>query len=204
MEEIITKELAKKLMKFKGEVRGAVFKADIKFIIEEEGEEGLRKIEEEMEKLGCPFKYDEISTTRFYPKGIGWRTISLLVMKKLFGFSDKKIIEMGIVLPKSIFFLRFIAKYFSVNLKIFYNQTPKMWKKFISVGELILVKFDEKNKVAIVRIKEDLRIHPILCPYLVGMTIGFAQLLTGSSKASCRETDCVFKGSDYHEFYVTW
>ncbi len=37
MEEIITKELAEKLMKQKGELRGAVFRADVRFILRERG-----------------------------------------------------------------------------------------------------------------------------------------------------------------------
>jgi len=43
MKEIIVKDIAKKLMKQKGELRGAVFRADVRFILREKGREGLKK-----------------------------------------------------------------------------------------------------------------------------------------------------------------
>lgn len=46
----LNKEIASKLMKIKGEIRGVDLKADAEFVLKAKGEEGLRKVEKEFKK----------------------------------------------------------------------------------------------------------------------------------------------------------
>ena len=60
MEEIIIKKELDELMSLKGEVKGAGIKTHGEFILKEEEEEGLKKLEEIVTKLGYSIKYKEI------------------------------------------------------------------------------------------------------------------------------------------------
>jgi len=56
----LTKEFAQKLMEIKGEVRGVAFRTDTEYILREKGEEGLKKLEDKMARLGYPIKYKKL------------------------------------------------------------------------------------------------------------------------------------------------
>jgi histidyl-tRNA synthetase len=78
MEEIKKEELDK-LMKIEGEIKGVAFQADAKYILEKEGEEGLKKLEKRVKEFGYPIDYRTVRALNFYP--IGLRVISLLLIK---------------------------------------------------------------------------------------------------------------------------
>lgn len=59
MNHIISKEQAKEIMSLTGETRGFNIKLDSEYILKTKGEEGLKKLEQEMEKLGYSIKYRE-------------------------------------------------------------------------------------------------------------------------------------------------
>ena len=204
MEEIINKEIAKRLMALRGEVRGAVFKTDIQFINREEGKDGIKKIEQEMENLDYPFEYEKVRTTGFYP--IGLRAVTLLVMKKIFGFSDQKITEMGISAPKSSFIIRLSMKFlgFSRSPELWYKNSSDLWKKFVTIGSFKVLEFDEKDKKMVREKIEDIKIHPVLCAYLLGILPSFNEVARGLKATSSRETKCIHRGDEYHEFLIRW
>ena len=204
MAEIISKEKADELMRIKGELRGAVFKTDVNFIIREKGEEGLRKVEDEMKNLGYVFKYEDIKTMEFYPLGL--RAVSLLVIKKALGFSDEKIKEMGFYVAKSSFVLRLSLKFLGLAKKpeLYYRSTPNLWKKFVTIGEYSIPEFDEEKKKIVVNRIKDLNSHPIFCTYLSGIIPGFLETARGISEVQVEETKCPFKGDEYHEFVLKW
>ena len=91
MEQIISKEEFDKFIKIEGQIRGVAFKTEEKFILKEEGEKGLKKLEEEMEKVG--YSYSRIKTMNFYPLGL--QAISLLIIKRLFAYDNEKFQELG-------------------------------------------------------------------------------------------------------------
>ena len=204
MEETITKEEADELIGIKGELRGAVFKADVGFITREKGEEGLRKVEDEMKSLGYVFKYKDIKAMAFYPLGL--RAVSLLAIKKVLGFSDEKIKEMGFYVAKSSFVLRLSLKFIGLTRKaeLYYRNTPNLWKKFVTIGEYSIPEFDEEKKKIVVNRVKDLNSHPIFCTYLSGIIPGFLEVARGISGVQVEETKCTFKGDEYHEFVLKW
>jgi len=197
----LTKDVAKKLMEIKGEVRGVVFGIDGAYVLKEKGKEGLKKVEEELEKFGYPIKFKEIKTMDFFP--VGLRVISLLTIKKVFNFDDEKIKEMGIFATKVSLIIKIFTRYFLSVKRVFYVEAPKIWRKHWTKGELIPVEINEEKKYAILRLK-NFSLHPVYCKYLEGYFPGPFQLMIKSSKMTCEETKCTFRGDEYHEYLIKW
>lgn len=198
--QLLTKESAKELLEIKGEVRGTAIKSDWDFILKNEGEEVLKKLEKRMAELGCPIKYNEIKSGNFYP--IGYDVISVQLIKELFGYKDKELEELGAAQFKSSIFLKIIGKYF-VNLSLFVREASKAWHRYYTVGNLEIVELNEKEKYMIFALK-DFKIHPDLCIALKGSFIKGLKLITLSNSVSCQETKCVFKGDDFCQFLIKW
>jgi len=201
MNQELTKEIAKKLMEIKGEARGVVFKTDIEYILGEKGEEGIKKLEDELEKLGYPIKFKEIKTMEFYP--VGLRAISLLAIKKVFNFDDEKIKEMGFFATKKSLIIKLFIKYFLSLQRVFFKESPKMWRKHYAIGELVPVELNEEKKYSILRLK-DFSLHPIYCIYLGGYFCGVTQMLVKTPQLTFEETKCTFRGDEYHEYLIKW
>jgi hypothetical protein len=201
MNQELTKETVKELMEIKGEVKGVTLKTDADHVLKEKGEEGLKRLEIELESLGCQIKYREIKTMAFYP--VGLRAISLLAIKKVFNYDDKKIEEMGFLATKRSLIVKLFVKYFLNLQRVFSKEAPRLWKKHYTIGELIPVELNEEKNYAILRLKE-FNIHPILCLYLGGYFCGITQMIVKAQQINFKETKCTFRGDDYHEFLITW
>lgn len=205
MEEL-TKQLAKKLMEHPDEIRGIDFKTDEDFILKEKGKQGLEKVEQRMAELGYPIKYKKISPVSFYPLGL--RVLSLLVIKEIFGWDDKKIKEMGEVAPKSSLFIKIFMR-FVASIKGIKQETSRMWRRYHSTGELKLSIIDDdfsvlrepghKCKLKLI----DHYIHPTYCIYLEGYWNTVCEMVIGAP-ATCREIKCPLKGDKSHEFVLEW
>lgn len=199
MDQELNKEVIQNLMKIGGEVRGVVLKTEQEFILREKGGEGLKKVEEELEKLGQPIKYEKIETMAFYP--IGLRVISLLAIKKVFNFDEEKIREMGIAAPKVSLIIKLFMQYF-LSIRKTFNRAPRIWRKHYTVGNLVPAELDEEKKVIILRL-ENINLHPIFCRYLSGYFLTIVKMIV-KAKTTCQETKCFFRGDQYHEYLFKW
>lgn len=197
MEEIITKKEFDEFMKLKGETRGLGFKTEAKFILKEEGEDGLKKLEDTMAKLG--FSYKEIKEMEFYPLGL--LAVALVVIQRLFNYNDKKFQEMGKFEAKSSLIIRLFMKYF-VSLERVVKEAPKMWRKYYTVGNFEVIDLNKEKKYVIMRI-EDFSLHQLLCPVLKGYFLTIVKMIVKSDTV-CEETKCTFQGDDCHEFLIRW
>ena len=92
-----------------GEEKGVSFLTDLEYVKSKKGEEGIKALEEETKKLGCPIRYKEIQSTKWYP--IGQRVVSLLAAQRAFGWGEKEIFEMGNTAPKRSLIVRMLMKY---------------------------------------------------------------------------------------------
>jgi hypothetical protein len=204
MEEIISKEELEKIKEIKGEVKGAVLKSDVSFILERAGKDGIKKIERKTEELGFLFKYNKIESLKFYP--IGLRVVSLLVIKNIFGFSDEEIKNMGRQVPKDSFVLRLstILLGFSKEPKKLYANAPMVWRRFVTVGEFTVPEFSEGDGGRVIDRIEHFDIHPILCVYLSGILEHFHEIARKAKEATVREIKCSFKGDEFHDFLIEW
>jgi hypothetical protein len=186
-------------MKIEGEVRGVVFQTDAKYVLEKEGEEGLKKLEKRVRERGYPIDYRTVEALNFYPLGL--RGISLLLIKDTFGCGDEEIREMGYAAPQTSFIVKLLVK-FSADWKKFISEIPGIWIKHWTRGKIEVPKTDEKTKEVVLRLK-DVKIHPILCLYLEGYFKRIYEFVVGKGKGEVKETKCMFKGDPYHEYVVT-
>lgn len=195
----LAKEIVQNLMEMAGEARGAVFKTDQDFILKKGGEEGLRKVEEELRKLGHPIKYKEIENSAFYP--VGLRVLSLLVISKVFNLSEREIKEMGKIASQVSLIIKLFMQYF-LSLRKTFEQVSKIWRKHYTIGDLVPVELNEEKKFVILRLN-NFNLHPLLCQYLSGYFLKVAEMIV-KSPVQCQETKCFFRGDNYHQFLVKW
>ena len=195
MKEIISKKELEKLMKIKGEIRGVALRGEIDFVLKEEGKEGLEKLKNAMKKLGHPIEYEKVKPMDFYPLSLHG-TIQM-VIKRLFNWGDEKFQEMGKFEAKVSLIARLYLGYFFSADKIA-EELPKMWRKYFTVGNLKVVEYDEEKGYSVCRI-EDFDIHAIQCQVLLGYFSSISQMITGD-KVVGKETKCIYRGDQYHEF----
>jgi hypothetical protein len=200
--EILNKEIAEKLMKIEGESRGMSLRGDIAYIMAKKGEAGLKKWKEELEKVGCPMKYEKIKTLGLYP--VGWRATSLLVMKKVFGWGDEEFRDLGrfefsVGMPSTV---RIFIKFFH-SIEAIVRRASQIYKKYFTKGELSIPDFSPTEKYIIVRIK-GLDLIPEFCRVLEGYFENTMKTISRIKGVECHETKCTFRGDEYHEFLIKW
>ena len=140
---MLTKREAEKLMKTKGKVRGLLFKIDRDFILEEKGEEGVKKVETKMVELGFPVDYKNIIRMDFYP--IGLIIISRLISKDLFNFNDDDLRKWGSAIVKFSLLIKIFMNYFS-SLNLIAKQVSAIWQRHYSIGDLEMPEYNEKER----------------------------------------------------------
>lgn len=196
----ITKEEIKKLMEVPGKVRGQVFLTDLGYVKEKKGEKGVELLKKKIKEWNIPLGYDEAKPMEWYP--VGFRAISLLAIKEVFGWGDKEIFDLGNNAPKYSFIVKMLMKYF-LSAKRSFQESPKYWAKHYNVGKLEAHKFNNKEKYLILHLKE-FKIHPILCTLYSGYYLRIAQYVIKSEKITIKETKCQFLGDPYHEYVIRW
>jgi len=175
-------------------------KDDANYVVAKKGEAGLKKVEEELEKVGCPIKYKEIQTLGFYPAG--WRVVSLLAIKKVFGWGDKEFRELGGFAPGNSLIVKIYTRFFHSVEKVV-EMAPRMYGEYFTTGKFTVPDYDIEKKYAIMEIK-GLDLHTIFCRIVEGYIATFVQMVVESKEMKCRETKCTFEGQDRHQFKVTW
>ena len=198
--EKLTKELAQKLMKIKGEARGVHFICDAQYVLRKKGKEGLKMVEKELERLGYPFKYKEVSNMDFYP--VGLRALSLLAAKKVLNLEDEEIREVCAFQPTTPLVVKLYMKYFFSVPKIM-KKAQDMWRVYWTVGKMNFVEYNKKKKYAVIRI-EGLSLHPIWCRCMEGYFRSISKLVLGKTNIVCREVKCLSEGDDFHEYLIGW
>lgn len=197
----LTKEELDKFLKEKGETRAVVFETDANFVLKEEGEEGLKKLEKRVKELGYPIDYRNVRSHEWIP--IGLRIISLLLIKDTFGWDENKIREMGRNAPNVSFVVR-IALPFLLSPKKILEKAVEMWSNhFKDFGEVEAVEADEEKCETNLRIK-GVKAHPLFHKYLEGYFEKAVSLGIRGRNIRTRETKCVYRGDPYCEYVTNW
>lgn len=199
-EEILNKKTVEKLLKLEGEVRGMSLKDDTAYVIAKKGETALKKVEEELEKVGCPINYKKIRSLDFYP--VGWRAISLLAMKKVFGWGDEEFRELGWFAPGNSLIVRVYSKFFH-SVERVASVAPQIYDEYFTIGKFVIPDYSVEKKYAIAELK-DLDLHPVFCRLMEGYLASIIKMVVKAKEVKCRETKCTFRGQDRHQFKVTW
>lgn len=194
-------ETIESVKQIKGSVKAVALQTDKIYIEMQKVENGVALVEEEMEKMGFPFRYGTlISPTDLVPLSI--RVASLLAIKKVFHLEEEQIKEMGGLAAKNSFFTQLILAYL-VSLKKMAKDIPRHWQRHYTVGSIDPVELHEDERYFIIRLR-DFNAHPILCTYLLGYIKSDIELVGSFATLAIKETACQHKGDEYHEFRVTW
>lgn len=197
MEEIISKEKLKDFLLLNGEVRGVILKAYGEFILKEEGEQGLKKLQDALAGLGYPMDYQEMKAMAWFP--LGYQAITIEAIQKLFGYNENKFQEIGRFSAKFSLIIRIFMKSFLAK-KQDLEIVQKIWRKSYSVGNLEIAEYNEKEKYVICRLK-NFRLHPLQCSVLLGYFSTLFQMVRGTELEG-EERKCIFRGDEYHEFFI--
>lgn len=189
----------KQLMELEGEVKGVAIKSELDFILNREGREALKKLEDKISGFGYDLKKEKISDMKLYPLGL-YGSIQLVV-KELFNYQEKEFQEMGAFEAKMSLIMRLFMRYF-VSLDVMANQVSKMWRTYFTTGELEVVEINKKERYIVADLK-NFKIHKLQCNVLVGYFASVIQMVTGT-KTTCEETKCLFSGDGFHRFLVKW
>ena len=196
----INQEEIERLKKAEGEVRGVVFKTDEKYVIREKGEEGLKKVEEELEKMNFPFNYEEeADNMSFYP--IGMRVVSIIAISRALNLDKEGVYKMGYNAPKFSLMIKFFMRYFLSPEKIM-EKAGEMWEKHYTAGKLEPTEMNIEEKFIKAKI-HGIDLHPILCDYLRGYFASVIKMGVGEEVQS-EETECVHNGGQAHQFVIKW
>ncbi len=199
-EGVIDKKLVEELMAIKGEARGMHLRNDADFVLKTKNQEGLKRLEAELRELGCPIDYQKIDGLGFYP--IGLRAVSLLAIKKVFGWDDQKIKELCGFAANISLIARLYMRFFHSVAKIS-EQAPKMWREYFSEGELVVRDYNEKEKYVLLEVR-NFELHPVFCRCLEGYLENLIKMIVIARKVESREIKCTFKGQPCHQFKITW
>ncbi len=198
MEETL-QETADRLKNFPGKVKGEVFRTHADYIRQKEGEDGVRRVEEKMAELGAPILFEEMKPFEWISEGMS--SLTIVVAKEVFNWTEEDIFEMGRFAPKFSFIIKVMIQYL-VSIESLLNNAAKYWNKHFDFGS-IEVDSDTENKKATVR-ERGLDTHPLVCLYHAGYFKGLCEFAIKSKNITVTETACTHKGAEYNEFVIQW
>ncbi|MCD4694061.1 hypothetical protein K8R62_01755 [bacterium] len=187
------------LLKKEGMIAGEVFHTQREYIKRKKGVKGLNDFAKKSKELGYEIDLRKADYRGWHP--IGLRPFGWLVMLRTFGWGQEELIDSGYQAPQISFIMRILAGYF-VSPEVTIKRSPSYWKKHYSTGSLTVPLVDMKNRKFILRI-DDFLVSPLFCIFYLGY---FRKIVEfgGIKNSKIKETKCMFKGDDYHEFEIIW
>jgi hypothetical protein len=198
MEETL-QETADRLKNFPGKVKGEVFRTHADYIRQKEGEDGVRRVEEKMAELGTPILFEEINPFEWISEGMS--SLTIVVTKEVFNWTEDDVFEMGRFAPKFSFIIKVMIQYL-VSIESLLKNAAKYWNKHFDFGS-VEVESDTENKKAVVR-ERGFNTHPLVCLYHAGYFKGLCEFAIKSKNITVTETACTHKGAEYNEFSIKW
>ncbi|MBD3208459.1 MAG: hypothetical protein GF370_03320 [Candidatus Nealsonbacteria bacterium] len=198
MDKIISKSETEEIMSLEGEARGVAIKEHLDYILQKEGMEGVKKIEDALSFLGYP-EYKEIKATEFYP--LSFYALTHLAIQRIFGYGEKEFGEMGKFNAKFSLVIRLFMRYF-VSLERVANEVSKMWRRYYTVGTLETVEYSLEDRYVILKLR-DFAPYPTYCSMVEGYLSALLKIIV-KNEVQCKERKCLFQGDEAHEFVLTW
>lgn len=198
---LISKEEISEIEKNEGEVIGNALKNKLSFVLKTIGEDGVKRVEEEIAKLGYPLRYKEIKNFHWYPEKQD--VLLIVLIKRLFNWDDEKIREMGRFNGRVSLIAKLMMRYF-VSIERIARRVGEYWQKYRTIGTLEAEEVNTKEK-RIILVLKNFTGHPDYCRFLEGYFWQIASyVVPGKEKLKVEESECVFKGSKVHRFKITW
>lgn len=199
---IPTKELDQ-VKKIQGKVRGTSFKNDFDYVRKIEGEARIKEIKAKLKELGCQDEdvlKERIGVFSWYP--LWYHVLFFVILNREMGWREKDIFNIGYHGSQVSLVAKTFPR-FMFNLEKAFAKVGTYWKKSFTVGKLETQDFDLEKKYAILNLK-DFNVHPLECYTIKGYFSGMLTLLTRAENVKVKETKCVHKGDNYHQFKITW
>jgi len=196
---MIPKEELERITSIPGEAIGASIKEDLRFILMKEGEEGLKKVEDELEKLGYPLKYNEIKTFHWYPFYLN--LLLYPIEKDLFQWGDEVFRENGRLSAKISVVLKILVKYF-ISLESTLKQVGRFWRMYYTIGELT-AEYNKKERLITCTLK-GVTGHPAFCRNIEGFAWQVFSYHLSTDTLVVTEIECPFTGGSAHKFQLKW
>lgn len=197
----ITKEEADRIMKIRGDIRGAVFKAFYSYVLEHKGEKGTKMVEEKLKELGYSFELKNIKSFQWYSQAFA--TVVCLAILEVFGWEESTAKDIGYNGPVFSTIAKLLVKYFTFPEKGF-SQVPRIWRQHVNFADTEVFDYSKEKKYTIFRVKGFKKFHPVVYEYMKGFILKFTELLLNIKNAKIDQTKCLFWGDEYDEFKVFW
>lgn len=204
----IDQKIIDQYLAISGKVRGVVFETDAKYVVLNWGNEGLDKLNKAMRDYGVDIDYNNAHTVDWFP--VGYRMLSIKVIKEVFNLNNEYIRDIGYTAPKLSRIVRFSIRFF-LNFEKFVGRIPTMWKQHYTTGSLEVIKSDETSKELIIVIKDlykhldtidDPDKHLFVTSYLEGYFEKVSQFMKNELKGTMNITE--YNNEQCYKFYGRW
>ncbi len=196
------KEEYEKLKNKKGKEREEILRSFKNFVLNKEGEEGLEKLQKELQN----YKLSIDLQKRFSPFNWTneWEIIFIfLVTKKVFLWTDKDFFNLGEYTVKTSFIFKTSAINYLISIDTMLKAVPYLWNKHFDFGKMVSHEINKEESFLILRLY-DFDFHPVYCNYLKGYLFTAGRLCLTKKEISIKETRCIHRGDEFHEFKVSW
>jgi hypothetical protein len=197
----VPKEEIEKALKIKGEINGMGLLEDKSFFLNHFGKEKLKEVEKEIsEIIGEDFSYEKVKAHQKYPFYL--TLLATLILYYDFGRDENLIREFGKESVKFSLTVKLFLRYtFSTEGVI--NYGPKLWRKYFSIGDIEVEKYNKNERIAIIVLK-NFDIHPLFCKQTEGAIEQLFSYVTKDGRVKNEEIECVFRGDPVHKFKISW
>jgi len=197
----VPKEEIEKALKIKGEINGTGLLEDKSFFLNHFGKEKLKEVEKEIsEIIGEDFSYEKVKAHQKYPFYL--TLLATLILYYDFGRDENLIREFGKESVKFSLTVKLFLRYaFSPEGVI--NYGPKLWRKYFSIGDIEVEKYNKNERIAIIVLK-NFDIHPLFCKQIEGAIEQLFSYVTKDGRVKNEEIECVFRGDPVHKFKISW
>jgi len=193
------KSVADTIMSTPGNTRGNSLKTDMRFVIEREGKEGLKRLEDALVILGYPLSYGTVRGFDWYPEGQA--VLGIHLSRHLFEWSGRDVFEMGYAAPAVSFLVRTFARFSSVETTFF--QGPVLWRKHYDFGALTPETFDGENKKLSFTVS-GYGFFDYMEEYFDGFFNRLTQLVGITTLKTLESTWCSESDHTCRRYHVTW
>lgn len=178
--------------------KGAIFKVNANYIRKIAGDDGLRKVTENVGRKWPHFDVRVMKEKDWFP--LQMRIDFLEACKGELGWDDKRIFLMGSdAAQHSSIIMSFISYFLNVNKAIKY--APELWNHNYNTGKIEIL----ENEKGTGKLKlTDFKHSPILCTYLAGFFHGVGRTVAKAADVKVSEEKCVHKGAEYCVFAFKW
>ncbi|MDZ7726291.1 MAG: hypothetical protein U5L75_01785 [Candidatus Campbellbacteria bacterium] len=199
-EEILDlKPIADEIMSISGNTKGNSLYTDMQFILERKGEEGLEALEEALSVLGYPFSYKDVKGFEWYPESQA--VLGIFLAKKIFGWSEEEIFDMGFAAPTSSLLVKTIMRF--ISLERTFEQGPSVWKKHYDFGKFEPLEINSSEKYLKFRVS-GYGFFDYMEAYFEGFFTRLLQLLGIADLESLEGKPCKEDAHNCRDYDVRW